>query len=166
MKRSIIIVALLLLVLTSTTLFAQSPINGVVSFHRPQVLRQWERLVGEDVVVEGIAWGLDKGRGYYVVYIGGTVNVSRAEFAQNDVFGRLVRVQGKFVKYGPLRKVPNGAQAPRQLPEDRYAIENPRVELIDRVGEPILRVDPKSAVRASPKVKLFNGELKEFNNDG
>ena len=116
--------------------FAQQP-KALAPVQVRQVPRYWEELVGKVVVVEGIAWGLDKGRGFYVVYNGGTVNVRDADFG-NKAFGSLVRVYGRFARYPPPR-LPFGAQAPRQLPEDRYAIETLRIEPIDRVRSPRLR---------------------------
>lgn len=135
----------LLLALVSTTSFAQP---SVKIRQPPPVPPGWERLVGKDVVVEGIAWGLDKGRSFYVIYYGGTVNIHSTNGRSDvfdDILGRVVRVYGRFVKYPP-HSTPSGVQAPRGYPEDRYAIRIARIEFIERVGSPRL-----SEYRPHPK---------------
>jgi len=140
MKKSNVSYVFLLLAFAAATSIAQEPLKRIASVQAPQVPRGWEHLVGKVVVVEGIAWGLDKGRGFYVIYNGGTVNVPEAKFTDNAAFGRTVRVTGRFVKYPRLRIPPGPAvQLPRQLPEDRFAIERPHIEVIDRVSWPQLR---------------------------
>ncbi len=103
----------------------------------PPVPRGWEELVGKTVVVEGIAWGYDKGRGAYVICNGQTINI----FGDVRDFprGRLVRVVGTFKKLPPFPPTPYGHQARRGYPEDRYGIENPQIEVVDRVTSLYLR---------------------------
>ena len=138
MHTSYAVGTLLLFLALQTTLTAQvSP---------PSAPAYWEQLDRKPVVVEGFLWGYDKGRGLYVVYNGGTVNVSQENLPRDQIqIGRMVRVRGKFVKGPPHRPVPYGYQASRQLPEDRFAIHEAQIELIDQIQWPVLTEDDSEA---------------------